>query len=131
MPPRHPGADLRDLLDRRGISQAQLATYIGVTESKLSMLIHGHRAMTPELAWLLGMALRTSPRSWMDRQVEWELHQAKPNAVLAPMPQFGDGASVHGSRVTRGLDLRRDASEQQRKERPTDATERASNVRTG
>jgi addiction module HigA family antidote len=80
--PRHPGLELREQLERLAISQAELAEYIGILPSKLSMVIHGTRGITPELAWLLSMALGTSPMFWMKRQALWDLDQRKPKVHL-------------------------------------------------
>lgn len=101
--PRHPGAVLRQILEHHGIAQAELAAYIGVSASELSMIIHGRRAITPRLAWLLSMALATTPEFWMELQIAWALHRAKPVARIPAMPRVAGSATDRPSPSRRGL----------------------------
>lgn len=106
--PRHPGLELREQLERLKISQAELAAFIGVLPSKLSMVIHGKRGITPQLAWLLSMALGTSPMFWMKRQALWDLHQCKPKVQLPRLRPPLEPDSPLGC-VQQGLYLQREA----------------------
>ena len=107
--PRHPGVVLHEYLERLAISQVELAGYIGISPSKLSMVIHGRRGITPELAWKLSMALGTTPMFWMKLQALWDLEQCRPSVQLQPLrpPTQPDSQIGH---VQQGLYLRREAS---------------------
>ena len=64
----------------RGIRQHDLADAAGMTDSNLSMLIHGTRSIHPGMAWALAGSLGTTPRYWMDLQAEYDLWQARPES---------------------------------------------------
>ena len=55
---------LEEFLEPLGISQYRLAKAIGKPQSAISEIVHGQRAITPEMALLLGKALGTSPQFW-------------------------------------------------------------------
>jgi addiction module HigA family antidote len=100
---------LHEYLERLTISQVELAGYIGISPSKLSMVIHGRRGITPELAWGLSMALGTTPMFWMKLQALWDLEQCKPSVQLQPLRPPTQPDSQLG-RVQQGLYLRRQAA---------------------
>jgi addiction module HigA family antidote len=84
-PPIHPGEVLKELfLDPAGITQAQLAAHLGWARTKVSQLVAGKRAITPETALALADVLGTSPDVWMDMQKDYDLwyalqdHRKKP-----------------------------------------------------
>ena len=53
----HPGEVIKDELEFRGISQRRLAKEIGVPASQLNELLNGKRALSAEMALLIGQAL--------------------------------------------------------------------------
>ena len=62
----HPGEILKEeFLDPLGISQYRLAKAIGKPQSAISDIIHGRRSITPEMAYLIGKALGTTPDFWL------------------------------------------------------------------
>ena len=64
-----PGQILREeFLEPLGISQYRLAKAIGKPQSAVSDIVNGRRAITPEMAWLLGQALGTTPDFWLNLQ---------------------------------------------------------------
>jgi len=64
---------LEEFLEPMGISQYRLAQAIGKPQSAISDIVHGHRAITAEMAWLLGSALGTTPRFWLNLQADYDL----------------------------------------------------------
>jgi antitoxin HigA-1 len=78
--PPHPGAVLQDtvLRDDGGLSVTEFAKRLGVSRVALSRVVHGHAAISAELAIRLSMALGGSPESWLRMQVTYDLwHAAK------------------------------------------------------
>ncbi len=75
----HPGEVLNEeFLIPLGVSQAALARHIGVHPRKISEVIHGKRAVTSEMAWLLSQAFGTSAEFWMNLQTLHDLSAARP-----------------------------------------------------
>lgn len=64
---------LNNYLVPKGISQYKLARAIGKSESTVSDIIHGRRAITPEIAQLLAKALDTDPELWMNLEVAYQM----------------------------------------------------------
>ena len=64
---------LEEFLQPLGISQYKLAQASGKPQSAVSDIVHGRRAITPEMAWLLGHALGTTPRFWLDLEATYQL----------------------------------------------------------
>ena len=64
---------LEEFLDPLGISQYRLAKAIGKPQSAISEIVHGRRAITPEMAWLLSKALGTTPEFWLNLEATYQL----------------------------------------------------------
>lgn len=64
---------LEEFLKPLGISQYRLAKAIQRPQSAVSDIIHGRRAITPEMAWLLGKALGTTPEFWLNLEATYRL----------------------------------------------------------
>ena len=64
-----------------GISQYRLAKAIGKPQSAISDIVNGRRSITPEMAWLLGKALGTTPEFWLNLEATYQLKllEARPN----------------------------------------------------
>lgn len=76
--PPHPGDILRDLcLEPLGISVTDAAKALGVARKTLSSILNGHSGISPEMAIRLGKAFDTTPESWMNQQVQYDLWQAE------------------------------------------------------
>lgn len=75
--PTHPGGLIQDELDERGMTQAKLASQIGVKPSFLNEVIKGKRAISTELALLLEAALGISAHIWIDLQADYNMQIAK------------------------------------------------------
>jgi antitoxin HigA-1 len=77
LPALHPGEFLKEILEDRGISQAQFARAIGVAPMRISHIMKGARPVTAELALLFGRALGQSPQYWLNLQATYDLKIAE------------------------------------------------------
>lgn len=60
--PTHPGVILsHEFLEPLGVSQVAFAAHLGVPVQRINELVRGKRGVTPETAWLLALALHTTP----------------------------------------------------------------------
>ena len=76
--PPHPGEVLRDLcLEPLGISVTDAAVALGVSRKTLSSILNGHAGISPEMAIRLAKAFDTSPESWLNQQVQYDLWAAQ------------------------------------------------------
>jgi addiction module HigA family antidote len=73
----HPGEFLREILEERGLSQAQFARAIGVSAMRVSCVVKGVRPVSAELALLFGKALGQSAQYWLHLQAAHDLKQAE------------------------------------------------------
>jgi addiction module HigA family antidote len=73
----HPGEVIKDELEYRGISQRRLAKEIGVPVSQLNELLNGKRALSAEMALLIGQALGLDPEPLLSLQMKYNLLSAK------------------------------------------------------
>ncbi|MDP8237265.1 MAG: HigA family addiction module antitoxin [Candidatus Erginobacter occultus] len=76
--PPHPGEILRELcLEPLGLSVTEAARALGVARKTLSAILNGRSGISPEMAIRLGKAFSTSPESWLNQQVQYDLWQAE------------------------------------------------------
>ena len=86
--PSHPGEILKDVwLSELVLSQSEFAQKLSdatkgeikktTMQTKLSEIINGKRAMSAEFAVLLSRVLKTSPRMWMNLQVNLDIWEAE------------------------------------------------------
>ncbi len=81
--PPHPGETLReDVLPALGLSVAEAARQLGIGRVTLSRVLHGHAAISLDLAqrleaWLSGPEAGPSAESWLRGQLTYDLWQAQ------------------------------------------------------
>ncbi len=76
--PAHPGEVLReDFLKPLGMSQYALAKAIGVPQIRVSEIVNGKRAITPDTALRLARYFGTSAEFWMGMQATYDLELAR------------------------------------------------------
>ncbi len=76
--PIHPGEILRtEFLDELGVTPYALAKNTGIDKGNLSRIINGKSAITADTALRLGRFFGTSPDSWMNLQVRYDLEVAR------------------------------------------------------
>jgi addiction module HigA family antidote len=77
-PPPHPGEVLaEDVLAPLGLSQYALARAIGVPQIRISEIVRGRRAITPDTALRLARYFSTSAEFWMRMQATHDLMVAR------------------------------------------------------
>lgn len=77
LPPVHPGEFLREILEERGLSQAEFGRVVGVSPMRVSHVIKGTRPVSAELALLFGRAFSQSPQYWLNLQSAYDLKLAE------------------------------------------------------
>ena len=76
--PAHPGEVLReDFLKPLDLSQYALAKAIGVPQIRISEIVNGKRAITPDTALRLACYFGTSAEFWMGMQTTYDLEMAR------------------------------------------------------
>ena len=88
--PTHPGEILlEEFLKPYGLTQVAFARHLGIPLQRINEIIRGKRGVTPETAWLLSEALRTTPEFWMNLQVAHDLAAARPKKGIQPIATAG------------------------------------------
>jgi addiction module HigA family antidote len=84
--PTHPGEILREeFLVPLGITQVALAAHLGIPVQRVNELVRGKRGITPDTAWLLAQAFKTTPEFWVNLQTACDLAKNRPVKVIHPM----------------------------------------------
>ena len=69
--PTSPGEILQhEFLKPLNLNQKELAEALGITRVRLSEIIHGKRAITPDTAFRLALFFDTSPEFWLGLQMD-------------------------------------------------------------
>jgi addiction module HigA family antidote len=72
--PPHPGEVIKELcLEPLGLSVTDAAKALGVSRKTLSTLLNGRSGISPEMALRLAKAFDTSPESWLNQQMQYDL----------------------------------------------------------
>jgi len=78
--PPHPGLSVRDnCLEPLGLTVTRASEVLGVARHTLSRVLHGHAAISPEMAIRLEKAGWSNADFWMRRQAAYDLAQARKN----------------------------------------------------
>lgn len=77
IPPVHPGAYLKELLDELALSQYRLAKDICVPAMRINYVVNGKRPVTAELALRLGRYFGQNPRYWLNIQSRYDMDIAE------------------------------------------------------
>jgi addiction module HigA family antidote len=76
--PPHPGEVIRELcLEPLGLSVTAAAKALGVTRKTISQLLNGKSGVSPEMAVRLSMAFGTTPESWLNQQMQYDLWKVR------------------------------------------------------
>jgi addiction module HigA family antidote len=76
-PPTHPGQMLlKEFLEPRALSQAEVARRLHIPLNRLNEVILGKRGVTPDTALRLGALTGMDARFWMDLQADFDLWHA-------------------------------------------------------
>ena len=72
--PPHPGEVLRELcLEPLGLNVTRAAEALGVSRKTLSAILNGRAGISPEMALRLSKAFGSSPESWLNQQMHYDL----------------------------------------------------------
>jgi addiction module HigA family antidote len=86
----HPGVILlKEFLEPLELTQKALAEHVGVSVQRVNEVVRGKRGITPETAWLLSDALRTTPEFWLNLQSIHDLSASRPNHHVEPLIASG------------------------------------------
>ena len=78
--PPHPGEVLRGLcLTPLGLTVTDAARALGVSRKTLSSIVNGRSGISADMAVRLSIAFATTPESWLNQQVQYDLWQAERN----------------------------------------------------
>ena len=76
--PPHPGEIIRELcLEPLDVTVTAAAAALGVSRKTLSAILNGRAGISPEMALRLAKAFDTTPESWMNQQMQYDLWHAK------------------------------------------------------
>ncbi|MGR3317659.1 MAG: HigA family addiction module antitoxin [Candidatus Anammoxibacter sp.] len=82
----HPGIILlKEFIEPMGLTQKGLANHLGVPVQRISEIIRGKRGVSTDTAWLLSVALCTSPEFWLNLQTTHDLSLHKPMPHIKPL----------------------------------------------
>jgi addiction module HigA family antidote len=98
--PMHPGRWLVGFLailrnsDNEPLTQQEFADGLGVSRQTISLLLHGRRAVSAQMALLLQAALPcTSAAEWLAQQGRYDLFQAQLTTDVSNVRVLWNGAS--------------------------------------
>jgi antitoxin HigA-1 len=78
--PPHPGEVLRDLcLTPLGLTVTDAARALGVSRKTLSSIVNGRSGISADMAVRLSIAFATTPESWLNQQLQYDLWKAERN----------------------------------------------------
>lgn len=78
-----PGDFIREELDARGWSQADLARIVGRPAQAINMIVNGKKAITPQTAVELGEAFGTSAQLWLNLEASYRLSRVERDPAIA------------------------------------------------
>jgi addiction module HigA family antidote len=80
--PIHPGEILRaDFLEPLRLSMNRLALDLHVPVTRITEIVHGRRAITPDTALRLARYFNTSARFWLNLQSAYDLEAAEDELI--------------------------------------------------
>jgi antitoxin HigA-1 len=76
--PPHPGEVLKGLcIEPLNLTVTEAVEALGVSRKTLSAILNGRAGISPEMAIRLGKAFGTSPESWLNQQMQYDLWRAE------------------------------------------------------
>jgi addiction module HigA family antidote len=85
--PAHPGEVLREFIPE-SMTVTEVAQRLQVSRVQFSRLINGRAAMSAEMAIRVAAMTGTTPESWLENQMQFDLWQAiqRPRPTIEPFP---------------------------------------------
>ena len=85
LPNIHPGEVLKEeFLNPMEISAYKLSKETGLSETRISQIVHGKRSVTAETAYILSLFFGTSADFWLNLQNNYDLEEIKVNRPELP-----------------------------------------------
>jgi len=79
--PPHPGEIIRELcLKPLGLIVTETARALGISRKALSDLLNGRAGISPTMAIRLAKAFDTTPESWLEQQMQYDLWKTQQKA---------------------------------------------------
>ena len=75
--PIHPGALVQELIQEYGMSMYALAKALRVNSIRIVQIVHGKRAVTPDIAMRLAIYFGGDAQSWVNWQAQYDLKLAQ------------------------------------------------------
>ena len=87
--PPHPGRSIKSTcLEPLGLSVTEAARLLGVTRQTLTRVIHGHCAISPEMAIRLEKIGWGPARTWLAAQTAYDLAQGRKGADALKVTRY-------------------------------------------
>ena len=87
--PPHPGGIVkRQCLEPLGLTVTRAAEGLGVTRQALSELLNGRTGISVEMAIRLSKAFGSTPETWLEMQLAYDLWQARGRAGEIAVERF-------------------------------------------
>lgn len=88
--PPHPGEVLKELcMEPLGLTVTEAAAGLGVSRKTLSAILNGRAGISPEMALRLAQAFGTTPESWLNQQMIYDLDVARRSGEVPDVRRFG------------------------------------------
>ncbi|MBU4233961.1 MAG: HigA family addiction module antidote protein [Proteobacteria bacterium] len=79
--PVHPGLLVKECLDDLGLTVAEAAAALHITQQQLHNIVAGRSGVTPEMAIRFEKAFGSTADTWLRMQVNYDLAQARQRAA--------------------------------------------------
>ena len=71
--PKHPGFELGERIQQKGMTMSDFARAIHVSPSRISELVAGKRALSIDSAYKISQAFNMPMNYWMTKQMEYDI----------------------------------------------------------
>ncbi|SDE05310.1 addiction module antidote protein, HigA family [Dyadobacter soli] len=89
LPPVHPGEILKEeYISERGLTIAEVATGLGVSQSSLSAIVDEQMGISAEMAVKLSEAFGNSSQFWINLQTNYDIWHAEKNVDRTAITHF-------------------------------------------
>lgn len=87
--PPHPGKSIKiECLNEFNLTVTDAAEILGVTRQALSNLINGKSGVSPEMSIRLSKAFGSTPETWLQMQLNYDIAQAKKKEKSIKVKRF-------------------------------------------
>ena len=87
--PPHPGQSIRlECLEPFGLSVTEAAKILGISRPMLSQVLNEKASITPEMAIRLSKAFGSTPGTWLQMQLQYDLAKAQKKASSIKVKRY-------------------------------------------